>query len=287
MAQDFILIAFKGNRKEVFINPIEINLAIGDSVIIEADKGEDLGTVVQMGRLVSLKTSNSDPQNILRKASSKEIELLHQNREKEVAAYFVCRNKIKTFDINMKLVDVEYQFDHNKLTFYFTSDRRVDFRKLVKDLAAKYRTRIELRQIGVRDEAKRIGGFGVCGQQLCCSSHLNDFEPISTQHVKDQMLPMNPIKLSGNCGRLKCCLAYEREQYISSLKLFPGLEQNVKTPAGDGYVSKIDIFKNSVMVKIKNDNMDDSFETFDIKEISIIDNNLRECCHHQMAEVVL
>ena len=136
MPQDFILIGFKGNRKEVFINPIEINLAIGDYVITEANKGEDLGKVVQMGRLVTIKPTNTDPTNILRKASSCEIERLTQNREKESAAYFICREKIKVHNINMKLVDVEYQFDHNKLTFYFTSDKRVDFRKIVKELAS-------------------------------------------------------------------------------------------------------------------------------------------------------
>ncbi len=268
MPQDFILIGFKGNRKEVYINPDEINLAIGDYVITEADKGVDLGTVIQMGRLASLKASNDEPLKIIRKATEEEISNLQNIRQEEVSAYLVCRNKISKYSMNMKLVDVEYQFDHKKLTFYFTSDRRVDFRKLVKDLAAKYRTRIELRQIGVRDEAKRIGGFGVCGQQLCCSLHLKSFEPISTQHVKDQMLPMNPGKLSGNCGRLKCCLAYERDQYVYALKEFPQLEDNVHTPNGIGQVCKVDIFHKSVLVKFGNNNHDENYETFNIDEIS-------------------
>jgi cell fate regulator YaaT (PSP1 superfamily) len=267
MPQDFVLVAFKGNRKEIYINPDEVLLSIGDHVIVEADKGVDLGKVVQMGRLVVVKNLKNEPRKILRKATQQEIDQLWQNREKEITAYFVCKQKIKKHNLNMKLVDVEFQFDHKKVTFYFTSDRRVDFRELVKDLAAKYRTRIEMRQIGVRDEAKRVGGVGVCGRELCCASHLNNFAPITTQHAKDQMLPMNPSKLAGNCGRLKCCFNYERDLYLEALSEYPDIDQEVTTPSGKGRVIKIDIFQKMVSVLFTDHNNHDHIENFYKDEI--------------------
>ena len=156
----------------------------------------------------------------------------------------------------MKLVDVEYQFDRNKITFYFTSESRVDFRALVRDLAGRYRTRIELRQIGVRDEAKRLGGVGVCGRHLCCTTFLREFEPIVTQFAKDQNLALNPTKLSGCCGRLMCCLRYEREFYMESLKKFPQLETRVRTAKGNGVLKKINVFEEVAIIQYENDEED-------------------------------
>lgn len=267
MAQDFILVAFKGNRKEIYINPDGIELSIGDDVIVEADKGVDLGKVDQMGRIVIMKNKNENPKKILRKATQEELVQLWENREREIQAYFVCRQKIKKHNLNMKLVDVEFQFDRKKVTFYFTSDRRVDFRELVKDLAAKYKTRIEMRQIGVRDEAKRVGGVGVCGRELCCASYLVHFETITTQHAKDQMLPMNPSKLAGNCGRLKCCFNYERDIYLQELSRYPAIDQEIITPSGKGKVIKVDIFKEIVSVLLKDGEFNEHIENYPLNEL--------------------
>lgn len=283
MPQDFVLVGFKGNRKEIYINPEEIALNVGDYVIVEADKGIDLGKVHQMGRLVVVKSRNGDLKKILRKATREEIDKLWENREKEITAYFVCKQKIKKHNLNMKLVDVEFQFDNKKVTFYFTSDRRVDFRELVKDLAAKYRTRIEMRQIGVRDEAKRIGGVGVCGRELCCSSYLHNFAPITTQHARDQMLPMNPAKLAGNCGRLKCCFNYERDLYQEELSKYPVLEQEVMTPSGKGKVIKIDIFQKVVSVLFTDDEYKEHIENFQKDEI-IFEAGLKPAACENCAE---
>jgi cell fate regulator YaaT (PSP1 superfamily) len=166
----------------------------------------------------------------------------------------------------MKLVDVEFQMDENKITFFFTSDRRVDFRNLVKDLAAKYRTRIELRQIGVREEARKLGGLGICGESLCCASFMHNFSPISTQDAKNQNLPMNPAKLSGTCGRLKCCMLYEKDFYNNCLKKFPALETAIETDRGIGYVDRVDIFNDSILLRFD----DEEYEIFSLKDVNAL-----------------
>jgi len=224
MTPELLEISFKGNRRMLYLNPKEIQVKPGDFAIVEADKGIDMGTVTKVGRLVALSDIKGKPKTLIRKAAPEDAKQLKENRSKETMASQVAREKIKKHGLNMKLVDVEYQYDHNKLTFYFTSDKRVDFRELVKDLAAYYRTRIELRQIGVRDEARRTGGLGICGTPLCCSAFIKEFEPISTQYAKDQNLPLNPSKITGTCGRLKCCLMFERVFYTTSLEDFPSLE---------------------------------------------------------------
>ncbi|MDW7681363.1 MAG: stage 0 sporulation family protein [bacterium] len=246
---DYIEVVFKGERKEIYENPQQFPFKIGDYVIVEADKGEDLGEVNQIGALLTMKKADAKLNKILRKADKEDIIKIHENREKERDAFYVCRKKIENHGLNMKLVDVEYQFDGNKITFYFTAERRVDFRELVKDLAGQYKVRIELRQIGVRDEAKRIGGFGICGRRLCCSSFLKEFHPITTQCAKEQFLPLNPQKLSGVCGRLMCCLNYERDYYLEILKKFPPIDSRVKTPKGEATLEKIDVFKQQAILK--------------------------------------
>ena len=214
-------IAFKGERKAFFSNPQEFPFVVGDLVVVQAEKGEDLGQVVNMGSLVDKRAGDQEFLQILRKPSRADLEQRNENQQLEREAFEDCRKRIEEHGLEMKLVDVEYQFDRNKITFYFTSDSRVDFRALVRDLASRYRTRIELRQIGVRDEAKRIGGVGVCGRRLCCTTFLREFEPIVTQFAKDQNLALNPTKLSGCCGRLMCCLRYELDYYTKVLKKFP------------------------------------------------------------------
>ena len=264
MLPEIVEVAFKRNRKCYYFNPNEIDLKIGDSVIVEADKGEDMGQITQIGRLVMLKDIKNEPGDVIRKAEPKDLEKFIENRRNETSAFYIGREYIEKRNLNMKLVDVEYQFDTNKLTFYFTSCQRVDFRELVKDLASKYRTRIELRQISVREEAKKLGGIGICGQQLCCTSFLQNFSPISTTDAKEQNLPMNPTKLSGICSRLKCCILYEKGFYSSSLKKFPALDSPVHMDRGIGYVDKVDIFNDRVYLRFDGE----EYEEYSLNEIN-------------------
>jgi len=245
---ELYLVEFKGSRREVFANPNCLGIRASDCVVVQAERGADLGKV---SKKVQRETQElgKKPQNILRKATDEDLKKLIANREKELECFKECQRMITEKGLEMKLVDVELQFDNNKLTFFFTAEKRVDFRELVKELAATYKTRIELRQIGVRDEAKRIGGFGVCGLPLCCASFLSDFEPISTQLAREQNLSLNPAKISGNCGRLLCCLLYEKELYHKSLPSYPKIGSKFKTDKGEGMVDKINIFREYIVVK--------------------------------------
>ena len=257
MTPEILEIAFKGNKKVHYFNPKEISVKPGDYVIVEAEKGIDLGVVNKLGRLVTLSEIKGEPKNLIRKAIEEDLNKLAENREKEAQAFLVARERIKQHKLNMKLVDVEYQYDQNKLTFFFTSEKRVDFRQLVKDLAAKYRTRIELRQIGVRDEARRLSGLGVCGVPICCTSFMKNFEPITTQYAKDQHLPLNPGKLTGVCGRLKCCLLFEKEFYDAAMKDFPPLESKIQTAQGMASIDRVDIFNDKVYLRYKDDDIEE------------------------------
>ncbi len=259
-------IAFKGERKAFFSNPQEFPFVVGDFVVVQAEKGEDLGQVVNMGSLVDKRAGDQEFLQILRKPSRADLERRDENQQLEREAFEDCRKRIEEHGLEMKLVDVEYQFDRNKITFYFTSDSRVDFRALVRDLASRYRTRIELRQIGVRDEAKRIGGVGVCGRRLCCTTFLREFEPIVTQFAKDQNLALNPTKLSGCCGWLMCCLRYELDYYTKVLKKFPERGQEVKTAKGTGVLTKVDVFKEEAIIEYVNEGE----ETISLQELKSI-----------------
>jgi cell fate regulator YaaT (PSP1 superfamily) len=245
-------IEFKGNRKAFYANPQDFPFTVGDLVVVQADKGKDLGRVVNMGSLVDQRAGNQEFPEIIRKPSQEDLEQIEKNHQLEQDASRDCRKRIEEHGLDMKLVDVEYQFDRNKITFYFTSDTRVDFRELVRDLASRYRTRIELRQIGVRDEAKRIGGVGVCGRRLCCTTFLREFAPVVTQYAKEQNLALNPTKLSGVCGRLICCLRYERDLYEEILKKFPELGTSIKTTKGEATLMKIDVFQEEAIIEYAN-----------------------------------
>lgn len=252
---DFVEVKFKADRRALYVNTQQFPFKPGDLAIVEAEKGEDLGRVSK--QCMPMCTARSGDHNgpeesfkkILRKPSEKDIVHFLENKAAERKTFEACRQKIAVHALVMKLVDCEYQFDGNKITFFFTAEKRVDFRELVKDLAAEYRTRIELRQIGVRDEAKRTGGYGVCGRQLCCSTWINEFAPISTQAAKDQNLALNPNKLAGVCGRLKCCLMFERDFYNRAIAQFPELMQEMVTDKGIAVITKIDIFNDQVTVK--------------------------------------
>ncbi|MFO7888729.1 MAG: regulatory iron-sulfur-containing complex subunit RicT [bacterium] len=248
-----IEVEFKGGRKGLYLNPQEFPFTVGDFTIVEADKGEDLGIVVNIGKVIDSKVKDEDYLKILRKPNKKNIAHLNENRQLEKKAFQDCQKRIENHGLDMKLVDVEYQFDHKKITFYFTSDKRVDFRALVRDLAGYYKTRIELRQIGVRDEAKRIGGLGVCGYPLCCTTFLRDFDPVITQYTKDQNLIVNPAKFTGACGRLMCCLKYERDVYMAIKQKFPRPGAKIKTKTGTGILKNIDPIKGIATIMYKNE----------------------------------
>ncbi len=251
---DVLEVEFKGGRKGFYRNSRTLDIHTGDEVIVDADRGVDFGTVHMAGEMVRLRFRSmgqveiSDLPTIVRRANLSDLDRRDENREKEAESFLICRRAIDRRNLPMKLVDVEWQFDHKKVTFYFTADNRVDFRQLVRDLAREFHTRVELRQIGARDEAARIGGIGSCGRELCCSTWLQEFQPVTTQAAKVQNLPLNPARLSGQCGRLKCCLNYELEQYMNALRRFPKLDTPVTTGHGPGQVRKIDIFKDVIWV---------------------------------------
>lgn len=259
---DVIEVTFKGGRKGFYVNE-GLDIQTGDFIIVEADRGVDFGTVHMVGEMVRLRVKSkglgddTDFPKVVRNATLKDIERWEANKEKESETFLVGRRTIDRMNLPMKLVDTEWQFDHKKVTFYFTADHRVDFRQLVRELARLFRTRVELRQIGARDEAARLGGIGSCGRELCCSTWLQEFKTVSTQAAKVQNLPLNPVRLSGQCGRLKCCLNYELEQYMGALKDFPALDSAIHTPRGKGTVRKIDIFHERVWVQYSDGTWED------------------------------
>jgi len=272
---DIVEIKFKGNRKELYANPMQFPFRVGDYAIVQAEKGIDLGEVNQVSPLLSQKIEDGKAvREILRKATYEDLRRYEENRNQEQQALEICKRKVQQHQLMMKLVDCEYQFDGNKVTFYFTAEKRVDFRELVRDLASEFKTRIELRQIGVRDEAKRMGGYGVCGRELCCAAWIKEFHPITTQAAKDQNLTLNPNKLAGVCGRLKCCLMYERDFYNQAIAKFPQLAKPIQTGRGSGILTRIDVFKEEATVLFE----DNHVETLTLEQIrETVDKCEREC----------
>jgi cell fate regulator YaaT (PSP1 superfamily) len=244
---DSFEVEFKGGRKALFANPRNIAFQIGDYAIVDVERGQDIGRIVREGEQVSKKLKSKGIQGpILRRATKRDLSSLESLRDKEAEAHRICQQLIVRQDLPMKLVDVEYQFDGNKIRFYFTSDRRVDFRKLVRDLAGIFKTRIEMRQIGVRDEASRLGGFGRCGRYYCCRGVITDFDPVTLKMVKEQHLAPGSPKISGGCGRLMCCLRYERGFYTEAGKEFPKLGTKIEIGGGKARVVAVDIFRRRV-----------------------------------------
>ncbi len=248
--ENLVLVQFKGHRKGYFHNFRALNLNVGQYCLVEADRGQDMGRVIYIG---PGKPSWWDParkQGVISVAGPKELDRLHENRGDEWEFWDICQEKIQGHRLNMSLVSVERQYDHKKITFFFTAEKRVDFRELVRDLAAVFRTRIELRQIGVRDEARLKGGLGVCGREFCCSSFLQDFVPVTLKMAKVQQLPLNPGKLSGPCGRLRCCMGYENQLYELAHKKMPMNGTVVDTAEGPGKVRKIDLLQEVVWLEM-------------------------------------
>jgi cell fate regulator YaaT (PSP1 superfamily) len=245
------IVAFKGNRKGVYVNPEGFDIKVDDHVVVQAERGEDYGLVV--GKLKDAGDKNARENELLkiiRIGNDSDQGRMAFNRQKETETFDECLKFVEKHQLRMKLVDVEYQFDCNKITFFFTAEKRVDFRELVKDLAATYRTRIELRQIGVRDEAKRFDGYGICGKRQCCSGWLNEFSTITTQMARSQNLALNPQKLSGNCGRLLCCLRYEMEFYEDVTPQYPQVGLRCMTQHGAGRIIRSDIFNEEIRILI-------------------------------------
>ena len=262
-------VRFKKLGKIYFFDSKWLEVKKGEHVIVETSQGEDIAEVVIPNRIIDEEKLTTPLNKILRFASEKDLKHAEECRKKEKEAFDYCKKKIKEYDLDMTLTDVEFKFDNSKLLFSFTSDGRVDFRELVKDLASVYRTRIELRQIGVRDEVKKIGGNGVCGRELCCCSFLRDFETVSIKMAKEQNLSLNPTKISGNCGRLMCCLKYEQEVYEEKSKHLPHVGAIVDTPDGKGEVDNVETLKEVVRVKMKDGDIIKQ-KKYNIDEIKII-----------------
>lgn len=243
-------VRFKQAGKIYYFDPGDLGIQKEDHVIVETVRGVEYGHVVVGPKEVHEDDVVLPLKKVIRTADQKDRLAVQENSEAAIHAFDTCTNKIIEHKLDMKLVDVEYTFDRNKVIFYFTADGRVDFRELVKDLASIFRTRIELRQIGVRDEAKMLGGIGPCGRMLCCSTFLGDFEPVSIKMAKDQNLSLNPAKISGLCGRLMCCLKYENDEYEDARRELPDVGQKVKTPSGNGRVTGLNILERLVQVHI-------------------------------------
>src|SRR5665647_340016 len=244
-------VRFKKAGKIYYFSPNDIDIQNGNKVIVETVRGIEFGECVIGIKEIKEDDIVSQLKSVIRKATDGDAEKDFENKNKEKEAYEVCLDKINKHELDMKLIDVEYTFDNNKVIFYFTADGRVDFRELVKDLAAVFRTRIELRQIGVRDEAKMIGGLGPCGRPMCCSTFLGEFAPVSIKMAKEQNLSLNPTKISGICGRLMCCLNYEQETYEKIRKTLPIVGSVVDTPYGRAEVIGNSVVKEAVKIKMK------------------------------------
>ena len=270
--QEIIGVRFKKLGKIYFFDPNEMKFEKGKSAIVETARGLELGEVAVANRLMSEEKIVSSLKKAIRVATDEDIKKYNENEKKAQDAFKVCEEKIKKHGLDMKLIDVEYTFDSSKLLFYFTADARIDFRELVKDLAAVYKTRIELRQIGVRDEVKMLGGYGICGRELCCCNHLTDLNPVSIKMAKEQGLSLNPTKISGSCGRLMCCLKHEQEVYDEKLARLPNTGAIVDTPDGQGSVEDVQVLKELITVKIEKE--DGAIKkTYPFKDISVIKNS--------------
>jgi len=273
--KNIIGVRFKKPGKIYFFDPDGNEISKGDYVIVETAIGEEYGEVVISNRFLPDNKIVSPLKKIIRIATAKDKKHYEENKQKEKEAFEIALKNIKKHKLDMTLVDVEYKFDNSKILFYFTADGRIDFRELVKDLAAIFKTRIELRQIGVRDEVKRIGGNGVCGRELCCCSFLGNFETVSIKMAKEQNISLTPSKISGNCGRLMCCLKYEQDVYAEKLAKLPKVGAIVKTEDGEGVVESIEILKEKIRVKFK-DKEGSFYKRYDVKDITIIKDGVKD-----------
>lgn len=268
---NIIGVRFKRPGKIYFFDPDGKSIERGSFVIVETSMGKEYGEVAIANRNIQDEKLIKPLKKIVRIANSRDKKQHEENKKKEEEALKICKEKVKEHKLDMVLTDVEYKFDRSKLLFFFTAEGRIDFRDLVKDLAAIFKTRIELRQISVRDEVKRLGGNGMCGRELCCCSFLGNSDGVTIKMAKEQNISLNPSKISGNCGRLMCCLKYEQEVYEEKLSRLPKVGAIVKTGDGKGEVCTVETLKEIVKVKFK-DGEDTFFKKYNVKDIKIIKN---------------
>ncbi len=267
---EVIGVRFKEVGKVYYFDPLDNKLNKGDMVVVETARGLECGEVATPNKTIDEAELTHPLKPLIRIATDSDLNHLAENKLKEKEAYKICEQKIANHKLDMKLVNVEYTFDNSKILFYFTADGRVDFRALVKDLASVFRTRIELRQIGVRDEAKMLGGLGICGKPFCCASYMGEFQPVSIKMAKEQGLSLSPVKISGTCGRLMCCLKYEQEAYTDLLKKTPKVGAIVNTPEGKGLVVENNLIAGTLKVKLDEAPEDVAPKTFTVKECKLV-----------------
>lgn len=267
---EIIGVRFKSGGKQYYFNPRGVQVKEGQGVIVDTSAGQEYGECVQPNTMVDETELIQPLRPMVRLATQRDVENVAKNREREAEAFRVCQEKIAQHGLEMKLVEAEYSFDGNKILFFFTSEGRVDFRALVKDLVAHFHTRIELRQIGVRDEAKMLGGLGICGKPFCCSTFLGEFQPVSIKMAKTQSLSLNPTKISGTCGRLMCCLKYEQGAYEDAVKRMPKAESFVECPDGVGTVSQVNLLRETVKVRLEDS--EEAPLTYHNSEIRVVRN---------------
>lgn len=266
---DVVSVKFTKRGKSYYFDPQGIQVAPGDKVIVETAKGLDMGECAVGNHQVDDSCIVNPLRPVIRLTTEDDLRIIEDNKRLEQEAFVICKEKIAQHQLDMKLVDVECSFESNKILFFFTSDGRVDFRELVKDLASVFRTRIELRQIGVRDEAKMMGGLGICGRPYCCNQFLNDFEPVSTKMAKTQSMSLNPTKISGSCGRLMCCLRYEQEAYEELIKNVPKVGSFVQTVGGYGNVVQTDVLRQKVKVRLDMEG-ETEVKTYDAVQVAAV-----------------
>lgn len=250
---NIIGVQFKEVGKVYYFSPADVQFAVGEGVIVETTHGVEYGKVVIANKDVDQSEIVGQLKTIVRKATEDDTRIYKDNLSRRKQAIKLCEEKIAKRKLEMKIVDCDYTFDNSKIVFYFTAEGRVDFRELVKDLASVFKIRIDLRQIGIRDECKLLGGLGPCGRACCCNSHMGDFERVSIKMAKNQGLSLNPTKISGLCGRLMCCLKYENDYYVETLKVMPKVNSEIQTPDGKGLVTACDLLKRTVSVKVATD----------------------------------
>ncbi len=266
---DIVGVRFKPTGKTYYFSPKDLDIKKGDHVIVETSRSIEYGDVVIGRKSIEESKVPTPLKDVMRIATEEDTRRREENKQKEKEAFEICLEKIKKHGLEMKLIEVEYAFDGSKVLFYFTADGRVDFRELVKDLATVFRTRIELRQIGVRDESKTLGSIGICGRSLCCSQFLDEFVPVSIKMAKEQGLSLNPSKISGACGRLMCCLKYEQDVYEELAKTTPRKGSVVKTPDGKGVVDSVSMLKGTVRVRFEEQN-EKIIRDYNVKNLKIL-----------------
>ncbi len=269
-------VKFRKTGKVYFFDQGDLEIKVGDKIIVDTSLGQELATVKIANRQIDEEKMKEPLKKVIKVADSNDLKHQEENVEKEKEAFETCKKKIKEHNLEMNLVEARYLFDNSKLIFYFTAEGRIDFRDLVKDLAAIYRTRIELRQISIRDQVKRLGGNGICGRELCCCSFLNDFDAVSIKMAKEQNLSLNTSKITGNCNRLMCCLKYEQNVYEDKMKKLPHPGAIVKTEDGEGTVETVEVLRELIKVKFKDEEGNNFYKKYNAQDIKIIKDNKRE-----------